>query len=112
MENDKLKELQEAAKEHCITLQPATRGYRKGNYHKHVFLKDYQHLGSTVEAILNTCIIALDGFEFLDSEKDIREVHKQFADVLEFAKALLPHEELEFLDKSRRILFPKDGSNL
>ncbi|EID71686.1 hypothetical protein [Imtechella halotolerans] len=62
----------------------------------------------TLEAIRNVGIISLDGYDPNDETRDIKEVHKQFADVLEFFKRLIPHEELEFLDKSRRLLLRMD----
>ena len=52
--------------------------------------------------------MALDGYELHNEKRNIKEVHKQFADVLEFAKNLIPHEELEFLDKSKKILLRND----
>ena len=68
---------------------------------------NYEELGYTLESILNICIIALDGYDPNNEKRYIKEAHKQFADVLEFTKNLIPHEELEFLDKSRKLLLTK-----
>ncbi len=104
-----LKELHKAAKEHYRLLTPTPKYvYRRGNYINSVYIKNYEHLGYTLEAVINICIMALDGYDPNDETRDIREAHKQFADVLEFFKRLIPHEELEFLDKSRKLLLGND----
>lgn len=105
----KLQELNKIAEEHFRLLSP-TPGYeyRQGNYLKYVFIHNYEELGYTIEAILNVCIMALDGYDIHNEKRNIKEAHKQFADVLEFAKNLVPHEEFEFLDKSRKLLLKND----
>lgn len=104
-----LKELQKAAEEHYRLLTPTPKHvYRKGNYINFAYIKNYEHLGYTLEAVINLCIMALDGYDPNGETRDIKEAHKQFADVLEFFKRLIPHEELEFLDKSRRLLLDND----
>ena len=104
--NDKkLQELNKIAQEHFRLLTPTPRYvYRQGNYLKHIYIHNYEALGYTLESILNVCIMALDGFELHNEKRDIKEAHKQFADVLEFTKNLIPHGEFEFLDKSRKLL--------
>lgn len=100
----KLLKLNEIAEEHFRLLSPTPRNqYRKGNNIKGVYIHNYKELGYTLEAIINVCIIALDGYEH-NEKRNIKEAYKQFADVLEFTKNLIPHEEFEFLDKSRKLL--------
>tara|TARA_R110001583_G_scaffold131068_5_gene282794 strand:- start:68 stop:436 length:369 start_codon:yes stop_codon:yes gene_type:complete len=103
----KLQKLNKIAQEHFRLLTPTSRN-RGGNYLNYAYISNYEYLGYTLEAILNVCIMALDGYEVNDETRDIREAHKQFADVLEFTKNLIPHEELEFLDKSRKLLLGND----
>ena len=99
----KLQELNRMAQEHFRLLSPTSR-HRGGNYLNYAYVRNYEELGYTLESIINICIMALDGYDPYNKERDIREAHKQFADVLEFTKNLIPHEELEFLDKSRKLL--------
>ncbi|WP_339916945.1 hypothetical protein [Yeosuana marina] len=107
--NKRLKELHRAAEEHYRLLTPTPKYvYRKGNYINYAYIKNYEHLGYTLEAVINVCIMALDGYDPNDETRDIKEAHKQFADVLEFFKNLIPYEELEFLDKSKRLLLYND----
>tara|TARA_R110002111_G_scaffold214336_2_gene277303 strand:+ start:134 stop:502 length:369 start_codon:yes stop_codon:yes gene_type:complete len=102
----KLKELNKIAQEHFRLLKPTSR-HRGGNYLRNAYVYNYEELGYTLESILNICIIALDGYDPNNEKRYIKEAHKQFADVLEFTKNLIPHEELEFLDKSRKLLLTK-----
>jgi len=105
----RLKELHRAAREHYRLLTPTPKYvYRKGNYINSIYIPNYEHLGYTLEAIINVCIMALDGYDLNDETRDIKEAHRQFADVLEFTKNLIPHEEFEFLDKSRSLLIKAD----
>lgn len=105
----RLKELHIAAEEHYRLLTPTPKYvYRKGSYINYAYIKNYEHLGYTLEAIINVCIMALDGYDPNDETRNIKGSHRQFADVLEFFKNLIPHEELEFLDKSRRLLLDND----
>lgn len=105
----KLQELHEIAEEHFRLLTPTPQyEYRQGNYLKHVYIHNYEELGYTLESILNVCIMGLDGYDLNNDKRGIKEAHKQFADVLEFAKNLVPHEELDFLDKSRKLLLKDD----
>lgn len=104
----KLQELHKIAQEHFRSLQPTEHRYRQGNHLKQAYIRNYEYLGYTLEAILNVCIMGLDGYDQCDEIRNIKEAHKQFADVLEFTKNLIPHEEFEFLDKSRRLLLTPD----
>lgn len=105
----KLQELNKIAEEHFRLLTPTPQYvYRQGNYLNYAFILNYEELGYTFESILNVCIMALDGYDGYSGKRDIKEAHKQFADVLELAKTLIPHEEFEFLDKSRRLLLGND----
>lgn len=105
----RLKELHRAAREHYRLLTPTPQCvYRQGNYIKRAYIQNYEYLGYTLEAIINVCIMALDGYDPNDETRGIKEAHRQFADVLEFTKNLIPHEEFEFLDKSRRLLLSED----
>ncbi|WOD44173.1 hypothetical protein [Hwangdonia lutea] len=103
----KLQELNKIAQEHFRLLTPTSR-IRGGYYLNYVYVHNYEELGYTLESILNICIMALDGYDPNCEKRDIREAHKQFADVLEFTKNLIPHEELEFLDKSKKVLLRND----
>ena len=103
----KLQELNKIAREHFRLLTPTSR-YRGGNYLNFAYVNNYEELGYTLESIFNICIMALDGYDPNNEKRDIREAHKQFADVLEFTKNLIPHEEFEFLDKSRKLLLGND----
>ena len=97
------------AEEHFRLLSPTPRHEnRQGNYLKSVFINNYEELGYTLEAVLNVCIMALDGYDPYNEKRNIKEAHKQLADVLEFTKHLVPHEEFEFLDKSRNLLLKND----
>ena len=108
----KLQALNKMAQEHFILLTPTPRNEsRQGNYLKYIYIHNYEELGYTLEAILNVCILALDGYDLHNEKRNIKEAHKQVADVLEFAKNLVPHEELEFLDKSRKLLLGNDEEN-
>ena len=98
-----LQELNKIAQEHFRLLSPTSR-HRGGNYLRNAYVRNYEELGYTLESIINVCIMALDGYDPYNEARDIREAHKQFADVLEFTKNLIPHEEFEFLDKSRKLL--------
>lgn len=101
----KLKELNKIAQEHFRLLSPTPQHvYRQGNYIKHAYMHNYEELGYTLEAVLNVCIMALDGYDLHNDKRNIKEAHKQLADILEFTKNLIPHAELEFLDKSRKLL--------
>lgn len=105
----KLQDLQEIAQEHFRLLTPTPpRVYRQRYYLKGVPIENYENLGYTLESIFNVCIMALDAYDDGNQKRDIKEAHKQFADVLEFAKNLIPHEEFEFLDRSRRLLLEND----
>ena len=111
-QDKKLQELNKIAQEHFRLLTPTPRyEYRQGNYLKHVYIQNHEELGYTLEAILNVCIMALDGYDIHNEKRDIKEAHKQFADVLEFTKNLIPHEEFDFLDKSRKLLLGNDEEN-
>lgn len=102
-QDKKIHELQSMAREHFISLAPM-HGAQGGHYLKTVRIPDYENLGYTLESLLNVCIMALDGQGARNGKRDIKEAHRQFADVLELAKTLIPHEELEFLDRSKRLL--------
>ncbi|WP_111309757.1 hypothetical protein [Confluentibacter sediminis] len=105
----KLQELNIMAKEHFRLLSPTPEYvYRKGNYLKYAYIRNYEELGYTLESLLNVCIMAMDGFDPNNQRRDIKEAHTQLADVLEFTKNLIPHEEFEFLDKSRKLLLTKN----
>tara|TARA_R110000868_G_scaffold38010_3_gene133618 strand:+ start:1638 stop:2009 length:372 start_codon:yes stop_codon:yes gene_type:complete len=105
----KLKALNKIAEEHFRLLTPTPQYvYRQGNYLKHAYVHNYEELRYTLEAVLNVCIMALDGYDLQNEKRGIKEAHKQFADVLEFTKNLIPHEEFEFLDKSRKLLLKND----
>ncbi|MEC3905967.1 hypothetical protein VOI54_02945 [Tamlana sp. 2201CG12-4] len=89
-------------------LTPTSRNeYKQGHYLKHAYIYNYEELGYTLEAVLNVCIMALDGYDINNEKRNIKEAYKQLADVLEFTKNLIPHEEFEFLDKSRKLLYMK-----
>lgn len=108
----KLQELRNMAAEHFRQLTPTPRSeYRQGNYLNQIYMCDYEELGYTLEAVLNVCIIALDGYDINNEKRNIKEAHKQVADVLEFTKNLIPHEEFEFLDKSRKLLLDNDEAH-
>ncbi|WP_166967582.1 hypothetical protein [Yeosuana marina] len=105
----KLQELNKIAQEYFTLLTPTPQCfYRQGNYLEYAYIRNYEELGYTLESILNVCIMALDGYEPNNQKRDIKEAHTQLADVLEFAKNLIPHEEFEFLDKSRKLLLTKN----
>tara|TARA_R110001592_G_scaffold341967_1_gene631429 strand:- start:1345 stop:1716 length:372 start_codon:yes stop_codon:yes gene_type:complete len=106
----KLQELNKIAKEHFRLLSPTPEYvYRKGNYLKYAYIRNYEELGYTLEAILNVCIMAMDGYDPNNQRRGIKEAHNQLADVLEFSKNLIPHEEFGFLDKSRKLLLGNDN---
>ena len=105
----KLQDLHEIAQEQFKLLIPKpSYDRRKGYYLNGVLIENYENLGYTIESILNVCIMALDGYDDDNRKRDIREAHKQFADVLELTKKLIPHEEFEFLDVSRRLLLENE----
>ncbi|MCR8667539.1 hypothetical protein NO995_07595 [Aestuariibaculum sp. M13] len=104
-----LKELHKAAEEHYRLLTPTPKYVkRKGYYINFAYKLNYEQLGYTLESIINVCIMGLDGYDLHNEARDIKEAHKQFADVLEFSKKLIPHAEFKFLDKSRKLLLDND----
>ncbi|WP_308992900.1 hypothetical protein QLS71_015435 [Mariniflexile litorale] len=101
----KLQELNKIAQEYFKLLSPTPPyNYRQGNYLEYAYIRNYEELGYTLESMLNVCIMALDGYEPNNPQRNIKEAHTHLADVLEFTKNLIPHEEFEFLDKSRHLL--------
>ena len=61
-----LKEIRRAAKEHFRSLAP---DYRRGNQVKRAYIQNYEYLGYTLEAILNVCIMGLDGYDQTDETR-------------------------------------------
>lgn len=72
-----VKELQKAAEEHYRLLtQTPKYVYRKGNYVNYACVENYENLGYILEAIINVCIMGLDGYDPNDKTRGVKEAHK------------------------------------
>lgn len=100
-----LKHLRKSARDSLVTLQPSkdTSNKFKASF---LYFEGYLDLFTTIESLLNVCILATQGDGFCpphmkEHERDIRKT-------LELAAKLLPFEEGEFLDKAY-VAFIKNG---
>jgi hypothetical protein len=107
MKNKKtqLKHLKKSARDSLVSLQPARDNSNKFRA-SFLYFEGYLELFSTIESLLNVCILATQGDGFCPPH--IKEHERDIRKTLELAAQLLPFEEGEFLDKAYRTLIKKD----
>lgn len=96
-----LKKLKKAAKSSLVALQPVD--VRKNSF-KASFLefKGYLDLLTTIEALINVCIMATQGDHY--SQSSLKNSGSDIRKALELVRQLLPMEEWQFLDECYNLL--------
>jgi hypothetical protein len=102
---NQLKHLRKSAKDSLVTLQPSRDNSNKFKA-SFLYFEGYLDLFTTIESLLNVCILATQGDDFCPPH--IKEHERDIRKTLELVAQLLPFEEGEFLDKAYRTLIKKD----
>ena len=100
-----LKHLRKSARDSLVTLQPARDNSKKFRA-SFLYFEGYLDLFTTIESLLNVCILATQGDGFCPPH--IKEHERDIRKTLELAAKLLLFEEGEFLDKAY-VAFIKNG---
>ena len=94
---DQLKELE---KMHFHALKPYIP--EKGLYSVELITKGYQETSFMISDLIKVCITALENENF--STRSVPQPHYNISEVLGYILDLIPHDEMEFLDKVRKLL--------
>lgn len=92
--------LKELEKMHFHALKPYIP--EKGPYSVELITKGYQETSFMISDLIKVCITALENENF--STRSVPQPHYNISQVLGFILDLIPHDEMEFLDKVRKLL--------
>ncbi|MFY0715230.1 hypothetical protein J1D01_16325 [Seonamhaeicola sp. NFXS20] len=96
-----LKKLKKGAKGKLNVLRPSQS--RKGEFMpSFVYFDGYSDLFTTIEALINVCVLATQGDNHCPPHSKALEV--DIRKTLELASSLMPFEEGEFLDEAYQVL--------
>lgn len=104
IERTQLKHLKKSARDSLVTLQPSRDNSNKFKA-SFLYFEGYLDLFTTIESLLNVCILATQGDGFCPPH--IKEHERDIRKTLELAAQLLPFEEGEFLDKAYEVFKEK-----
>ena len=99
-ESSLLEQLKELEKMHFHALKPYIP--EKGLYSVELITKGYQETSFMISDLIKVCITALENENF--STRSVPQPHYNISQVLGFILDLIPHDEMEFLDKVRKLL--------
>ncbi|MBA4745721.1 MAG: HEPN domain-containing protein [Muricauda sp.] len=99
-ESSLLEQLKELEKMHFHALKPYIP--EKGLYSVELITKGYQETSFMISDLIKVCITALENENF--STRSVPQPHYNISQVLGFILDLIPHDEMEFLDKARKLL--------
>ena len=74
----------------------------KGLYSVELITKGYQETSFMISDLIKVCITALENENF--STRSVPQPHYNISGVLGYILDLIPHDEMEFLDKARKLL--------
>jgi len=94
---DQLKELE---KEHFFALKPYIP--EKGLYSIDLITEGYGETSFIISDLIKVCITALENENF--STRSVPQSHSNISGVLGYILDLIPHDEMAFLDKVRKLL--------
>ncbi|MBW8201640.1 HEPN domain-containing protein [Flagellimonas abyssi] len=94
---DQLKELE---KEHFFALKPYIP--EKGLYSIDLITEGYGETSFIISDLIKVCITALENENF--STRSVPQPHSNISGVLGYILDLIPHDEMAFLDKVRKLL--------
>ncbi|MFV8343582.1 hypothetical protein [Flavobacterium sp. XS2P39] len=105
----KIQELQEMVNTHFTKLKPNEK--EKNTCTVSFTVYDYSHLMFIISDLMKLCIYATEDEFGLDSCSVVSS-KINIAQILEIAIELLPIDEAEFLDQSRKLFFKKNGNDI
>jgi len=91
-------QLKELEKENFFALKP----YEKGLYSIDLITEGYGETSFMISNLIKVCITALEIENF--STRAVPQPHRNISEVLGYILNLIPHDEMEFLDKVRKLL--------
>lgn len=92
--------LKELKKEHFHALKPYIP--EKGLFSLELITKGYQETSFMISDLIKVCITALENENY--STRSVPQPHYNVSQVLGYILDLMPHDEMEFLDKVRKLL--------
>ena len=99
-ESNLLRQLKEMEKMHFHALKPYIP--EKGLYSVELITKGYQETSFMISDLIKVCITALENENF--STRSVPQPHSNISGVLGYILDLIPHDEMEFLDKVGKLL--------
>lgn len=93
-------QLKELEKEHFFALKPYIP--EKGLYSTELITEGYGETSFMISNLIKVCITALETENY--STRAVPQPHRNISEVLGYILDLLPHDEMEFLDKARKLL--------
>jgi len=93
-------QFKELEKMHFHALKPYIP--EKGLYSVELITKGYQETSFMISDLIKVCITALENENF--STRSVPQPHYNISEVLGYILDLIPHDEMEFLDKVRKLL--------
>jgi len=99
-ESSLFEQLKEMEKMHFHALKPYIP--EKGLYSVELITKGYQETSFMISDLIKVCITALENENF--STRSVPQPHYNISEVLGHILDLIPHDEMEFLDKVRKLL--------
>ena len=99
-ESSLLGQLKELEKEHFFALKPYIP--EKGLYSIDLITEGYGETSFIISDLIKVCITALENENF--STRSVPQPHSNISGVLGYILDLIPHDEMAFLDKVRKLL--------
>jgi len=93
-------QLKELEKEHFFSLKPYIP--EKGLYSIDLITEGYGETSFIISDLIKVCITALENENF--STRSVPQPHSNISGVLGYILDLIPHDEMAFLDKVRKLL--------
>jgi len=93
-------QLKELEKEHFFALKPYMP--EKGLHSIELITEGYGETSFMISNLIKVCITALETENF--STRSVPQPHRNISEVLGYILDLIPHDEMEFLDKVRKLL--------
>ncbi|MEC7770121.1 MAG: HEPN domain-containing protein [Bacteroidota bacterium] len=93
-------QLKELEKEHFFALKPYIP--EKGLHSIELITEGYGETSFMISNLIKVCITALETENF--STRSVPQPHRNISEVLGYILDLIPHDEMEFLDKVRKLL--------
>ena len=104
-----VKKLKRGAHGKLNVLHPSQS--RKGKFkHSFVYFNGYSDLFTTIDALINVCILATQGAN--NPQSHSKELELDIRKTLELASSVMPFEEGEFLDDAYQMLVKNNNKQL